>query len=109
MYSESILNLVSNQSLNSLILTDRVVEYRKSIRVINFSFIKSFPSFSYFSLIGNLYEESFKPETFKYSPSNKNLPHPCGNYNDDTLKILKKLEIKVGFIDSCYHHILNQH
>ena len=28
------------------------------------------------------------------------MSHPCGNYNDDTLKILKKLDIKVGFRDS---------
>ena len=28
------------------------------------------------------------------------MSHPCGNYNDDTLKILKELDIKVGFRDS---------
>jgi len=28
------------------------------------------------------------------------MSHPCGNYNNDTLKILKKLDIKIGFRDS---------
>lgn len=28
------------------------------------------------------------------------MSHPCGKYNKDILKILKKLEIKVGFRDS---------
>ena len=28
------------------------------------------------------------------------MSHPCGNYNDDTLKILKKLGINVGFRSS---------
>ena len=28
------------------------------------------------------------------------MSHPCGNYNEDTLKILKSLRIKVGFRSS---------
>jgi len=28
------------------------------------------------------------------------MSHPCGNYNNDTLKVLKELDIKVGFRDS---------
>ena len=30
------------------------------------------------------------------------MSHPCGSYNDDTLNILKKLRIKVGFRDSLF-------
>jgi hypothetical protein len=25
------------------------------------------------------------------------MSHPCGNYNDDTLKVLKELGIEIGF------------
>ena len=25
------------------------------------------------------------------------MAHPCGSYNDDSLKVLKELEIKIGF------------
>ena len=28
------------------------------------------------------------------------MSHPCGNYNQDTLKVLKDMGIKVGFLSS---------
>ena len=45
-------------------------------------------------------EEYSKNYQFIHSITNEkvtSMSHPCGNYNDDTLKILKKLGIKVGF------------
>ncbi len=29
------------------------------------------------------------------------MSHPCGNYNDETLKILRSLDIQIGFRDNC--------
>lgn len=30
----------------------------------------------------------------------RSMSHPCGRYNHNTLKILKKLNIEIGFIES---------
>ena len=51
----------------------------------------------------NQLEEYTKNYEFINSITNEkinSMSHPLGNYNNDTLKILKKLEIKVGFRDS---------
>ncbi|SVC60861.1 uncharacterized protein METZ01_LOCUS313715, partial [marine metagenome] len=51
----------------------------------------------------NQLEEYTKNYEFIYSITNEkisSMSHPCGNYNDDTLKILKKLGINVGFRSS---------
>jgi peptidoglycan/xylan/chitin deacetylase (PgdA/CDA1 family) len=45
-------------------------------------------------------DEYSKNYDFIYSITNQNIlsmSHPCGNYNEDTLRVLKKLGIKVGF------------
>ena len=45
-------------------------------------------------------DEYSKNYDFIYSITNQNIlsmSHPCGNYNEDTLTVLKKLGIKVGF------------
>jgi len=55
------------------------------------------------------HKEQFKEYSLNYellsSISNEkitSMSHPLGNYNNDTLKILKKLDIKVGFRDSMF-------
>lgn len=53
----------------------------------------------------NQLEEYTKNYEFINSITNEkinSMSHPLGNYNNDTLKILKKLEIKVGFRDSLF-------
>ena len=65
-------------------------------------------SHSHPTRIQNLsYEEQLAEYTQNYEFINaitntkiSSMSHPCGNYNDDTLKILKELDIKVGFRDS---------
>ena len=53
------------------------------------------------------YEDQLQEYTKNYNLINSiisekilSMSHPCGKYNEDTLKILKKLGIKIGFRDS---------
>ena len=50
-------------------------------------------------------EEYSKNYEFVESITNEkifSMYHPCGNYNNDTLKILKKIGIKIGFRSSLF-------
>ena len=33
------------------------------------------------------------------------MAHPCGRYNKNTLKILKKLNVKIGFRSNMHKHM----
>ena len=58
----------------------------------------------------NQLDEYTKNYEFIHSITNEkitSMSHPLGNYNNDTLKILNKLEIKVGFRDSLFPSNIN--